>query len=114
MNKSHKQFIGETLSCVETEMGGRPIVFVWRNQKYRIVQILREWHEFDFSPLAPRKNWKTRRHRNYFQVRTDSGSCFELYCERGTRLESTKRWVLLSQIEEIFPKTDCASFSSFL
>lgn len=112
MNQSNKRFIGERLSSVETEMGGRPMGFVWQNRKYRIVQVVREWHDFDFSPLAPRKNWRTRRHRNYFHVRTDSGLCFELYCERGTKLDSAKRWVLLSQLEEISPKTDCPSFSS--
>lgn len=94
-----KQLIAETLSSIKTELGGRPMGFVWRNRKYKVIRILREWHDFDFSPLAPRKNWRTRRHRNHFQVQTDSGACFELYCERGTKLESKKRWVLLYHLQ---------------
>jgi len=87
-------------------MGGRPIRFVWRNQKYQITRILREWHDFDFHPLAPRKNWRTRRHRNYFHVQTESGQCFELYCERGTKRDSAKRWILLFELKPT-PDTSC-------
>lgn len=94
-----KRFIGDTLRNVQTEKGGTPVSFAWNNQKYRVKTLLKQWQDYHFSPLAPRKDWRSRRHRNYFQVETESGECFELYCDRGTKLGAPKHWVLQAALD---------------
>jgi hypothetical protein len=89
-----KLFVGDTLQNVQTEKGGCPVSFTWKNQEYRVKTLLKQWHDFDYSPLAPKRDWRSRRHRNYFQVETDFGECFELYCDRGTKLGAAKHWIL--------------------
>jgi hypothetical protein len=92
--------VGDILLRVRTEMGGRPVSFQWKGRECRVTELLKQWQDFDYSALAPRRNWRTRRHRNYFQVRTETGGCYELYCDRGTKLVSPKHWVLQSVLEE--------------
>ncbi len=94
-----KRFIGESLRSVQTQKGGRPVSFSWNGREFRVVEVLKQWHDFDYSPLAPKRDWRTRRHRNYFQVRTDSGEWFELYCDRGTKLGAAKHWVLHAALD---------------
>ena len=93
------KFLGDTLREVEVEKGGSPLSFCWDGQVYRIEKILKQWHDFDYSPLSPKKNWRSRRHRNYFRVATETGETFELYCDRGTRLGVRKTWVLVRELE---------------
>ena len=94
------RFVGDTLHHVRTEKGGRPVSFEWKGRECQVIEMLKQWQDFDYRALAPRRNWRTRRHRNYFQVRTESGECYELYCDRGTKLVSPKHWVLQSVVEE--------------
>ena len=93
------RFVGETIQKVVTEKGGRPVSFKWKDREYRVAELLKQWQDFDYSALAARRNWRTRRHRNYFQVRTESGGCFELYCDRGTKLNARKHWILMKILE---------------
>jgi poly(3-hydroxybutyrate) depolymerase len=91
-------FLGCVLRRVITEQGGIPVAFDWNGKTYSVQSILKQWHDYDHSPLSPKRDWRSRRHRNYFQVRTESGECFELYCDRGTKLGAMKRWVLRASI----------------
>jgi hypothetical protein len=94
------RFVGDTLHHVRTEKGGRPVSFEWKGRECRVIEMLKQWQDFDYSALAPRRNWRTRRHRNYFQVRTESGECCELYCDRGTKLGVQKHWILQTILEK--------------
>ena len=91
-------FLGHTLQNVEVDRGGVPLSFYFNKQRHRIVGVHKQWHDFDFSPMSPRKNWRSRRHRNYYQVITDTGQYFEIYCDRGTRLGAPKTWVLVREL----------------
>jgi hypothetical protein len=93
-----KRFVCEPLSSVETEKGGVPVSFKWKDREYRVESVLRQWQDYDYSSVAVKKTWRTRRHRNYFHVRTDSGAAFEIYCDRGTKLAAGKQWVLSSEL----------------
>jgi hypothetical protein len=93
-----KRFICEPLKSVETEKGGVPVSFKWKNREYRVDSVLRQWQDYDYSSVALKKTWRTRRHRNYFRVRTDSGATFEIYCDRGTKLAAGKHWVMASEL----------------
>jgi hypothetical protein len=94
-----KRFVGEGLRDVRTEKGGCPVSFFWGGREYRVAEMLSQWHDFDYSRLAPKRDWRSRRHRNYYQIRTESGECFELYCDRGTKLGAPKHWVLAAVME---------------
>jgi hypothetical protein len=94
------RFVNGTLHQVITEKGGLPVSFKWKGREYRVVEWLKQWQDFDYSALAPRRDWRTRRHRNYFHVRTGSGECFELYCDRGTKLGAKKQWILQTILEK--------------
>ena len=72
--------------------------FDWDGEMFIVEKILKQWHDFDYNPISPKKNWRSRRHRNYFKVLTRSGRCFELYCDRGTKLDSIRHWVLSREI----------------
>ncbi len=93
-----KRFICEPLGSVETEKGGVPVSFKWKSREFRVNSVLRQWQDYDFSPLVHKKTWRTRRHRNYFRVRTDSGADFEMYCDRGTKLDDKKHWVMAAEL----------------
>lgn len=84
---------------IEVECEGepaRPIAFKFRDETFRIRRILRVWQDWGFPGGAPRKKtWRLRRHRNYFQVETDTGRVFEIYLDRkGPTLE----WILYREL----------------
>ncbi|MEW5702774.1 MAG: DUF6504 family protein [Candidatus Zixiibacteriota bacterium] len=77
------QFIGEK---IEVETGGRaiePVSMSWRGARYHITEIVTTWHDWGFPSGAKQRDWRTRRHRNYFRVRTDAGDIFEIYLDRS-------------------------------
>jgi hypothetical protein len=72
--------------------------FEWEGQVMVVEAVLKRWQDFDYRPLSPKKNWRSRRHRNCFHVQTRSGRSFELYCDRGTKLGSKKVWVISREL----------------
>jgi hypothetical protein len=74
----------------------RPVSFTWRDEQFRIATILRSWHDHGFPAGAPRrKNWRMRRHRNYYEVLTEGGRRFEIYLDRkGPALT----WILYREL----------------
>lgn len=75
----------------------RPVSFRWRDEEFRIESILRSRQDWGFPPGSPRrKEWRLRRHRNYFKVRTGNGRIFEIYMDRK-RPETV--WVLYRELE---------------
>ena len=84
---------------IEVECEGEPsspVSFMWRGEEFRIEEILRSWHDWGFPAGAPRrKNWRLRRHRNYFKVRAEGGRIFEIYMDRKTPQHT---WVLYREI----------------
>jgi hypothetical protein len=76
----------------------KPISFKWRNEEFRIEKIQKSWQDWGFPAGAPRKkNWRLRRHRNYFRVRTDGGRIFEIYMDRKTPRPA---WVLYRELDK--------------
>ena len=85
---------------IEVECEGepsRPVSFRWNDEEFAIEQILRTWQDWGFPRGSPRrKNWRLRRHRNYFRVRTAGDRVFEIYMDRKTP-EPT--WVLYRELK---------------
>lgn len=76
------RFIGEKID-VETEgTVKQPVALVWRGQRHGVTEVIAAWFDWGFSPAATQKNWRTRRHRNYFRVKLDNGDTCEIYLDR--------------------------------
>jgi len=75
----------------------RPVSFKWRNEEFRIEEILKSRQDWGFPAGAPKKKtWILRRHRNYYKVRTECGRVFEIYMDRKTPQHT---WVLYRELE---------------
>ena len=75
---------------------GCPDVFIWQGERYEIVEILREWHDYrrrgrmarNMQPAhaavaKKRGSWGVG--RDYYRVRTRKDRIFELYFDRAPK-----------------------------
>ncbi len=92
------RFLSQKIQRVDFDSGKNLVSFKLGSRLYRVVKILKQWQDYDYSPLAPKRDWRSRHHRNYYRIIVDTGQCFELYCDRGTSLKSPKSWVLIREI----------------
>lgn len=92
------RFIGKKLNQVHIDSDKHLVSFKAGSSSFKVKKILRQWQDYDYGPLAPKRDWRSRRHRNYYRILTETGQCFELYCDRGTRLETPKEWILVREI----------------
>ncbi len=92
-----RRFRSEEIRMLETAAGGAPIRFLHDGREQRVAEILSQWQDYGFSPAALKRNWRNRRHRNYYEVRTEDGAHFLLYFDRGVKPESPRRWILLEE-----------------
>jgi len=95
---------------------GVPDGFTWRGREYRIVQLLREWHDYRkrgktaafytkergaywVKASERRGSWGVG--RDYYRVRTDTGEVFDIYYDRSPRRQQRKGfWVLWRRVED--------------
>lgn len=76
----------------------KPLSFKWRDEEFRIKKIQRNWQDWGFPAGAPRKkNWRLRRHRNYFKVLTEDERIFEIYMDRKGPVPT---WVLYRETKD--------------
>ena len=84
---------------IEVESEGvprRPVAFKWRGGLHQIDEIIDSWQDWGFGPTAPStKEFRFRRHRNRYQVRTTSGEVFEIYLDRSP---PKPVWILLKKL----------------
>ena len=93
MRESH-EFVGEEIAVREGDGVKGPVRFEWRGRAYQMHEILSAWQDHGQPVTLRRPNWRTRRHRNYFDVRTESGERFRIYLDRGTKKSARWRWVM--------------------
>jgi hypothetical protein len=86
------EFLGRGIEVVTEGDPRVPVGFRLGSRDHRIAEILEAWQDHGFGRVAPlRKNWRLRRHRNYYRVRTDEGEVFEIYYDRGIGLRHPER-----------------------
>lgn len=93
---------------IDVELEGtvrRPKALVWRGARMVVAEVLHAWSDWGFSVAATQRNWRTRRHRNYFRIRTDSGRIFEIYLDRGTK-PGREAWFLFQELDAPTPEGD--------
>jgi hypothetical protein len=83
------RFIDEEIEVHFAQEPGPPTSFVWRGQEYRVVEVESVYRRLDFK-----RPWWRRRHRDYYQVKTDTGQVFEIYFHRGP---GKRYWVLYKE-----------------
>lgn len=95
------QFFGRQINVTTRGEVKVPVSFQLDDREYTIADILESWHDYGFGKSSTgRKRWWQRHHRTYFRVKTAEGEVFEIYFDRGTKLEQVKRgmWFLSRQI----------------
>jgi len=79
------RFIDDRIDVVMEGTVRQPKSFVWQGRNFQVVEILHAWSDWGFSLAATRRNWRTRKHRNYYRIRTEDERIFEIYLDRGTK-----------------------------
>jgi hypothetical protein len=92
------RFIDEEIQVTVKGEMPVPTEFTWRDDRYPIARILHQWPDWGFAAGSSQRNWRTRRHRNYFRVETDNGSLWELYLDRNTP-DGRTHWYLYQQLD---------------
>jgi hypothetical protein len=92
------RFIDEEIVVKVTGEMPVPTEFTWRADKHDIVRIVFQWPDWGFAAGSSQRNWRTRRHRNYYRVETTDGDLWEIYLDRNTPDGST-RWFLYQQLD---------------
>jgi hypothetical protein len=95
-----QEFVGEKIEVREGSGVEGPLRFTWRGRAYETAEVERAWHDRGQPPGVLRGNWRTRRHRNYFEVRTTGGERFRIYLDRGVKKEARRVWVLERRLGE--------------
>ncbi|MBI4285130.1 MAG: hypothetical protein HY670_04410 [Chloroflexi bacterium] len=95
------KFFGREIEVTVSGEVKVPVSFRIDQRQYEIAEIIAAWpdHEFGRAPLR-RKRWWQRHHRNYYRVKATSDEVFEIYHDRGTRLEQARKgkWYLHRQV----------------
>ncbi len=118
-------FIGEAITVEFDEpplwekKPGCPNRFIWRDEIYRVAEMVSEWADYtrrgraarnmiwlgQIKPqhaavAATRGSWGVGRY--YFQVRTTTGRFFELYYDRAPKGSDERKgaWFLVSELED--------------
>jgi hypothetical protein len=92
------QFVGEKIAVVMEGDIREPVSFSWRKTEYRITEVILNWFDWGFPAGSTQRDWRTRRHRNYFRVRTESTELFEIYLDRATPTGSSE-WYLFQKLD---------------
>lgn len=95
------QFFGQQIDVTTSGDVKVPVAFHLGDHDYVIADIVEAWQDYGFgkNPLC-RKRWRQRHHRNYYRIKTTEGEIFEIYYDRGTKLEHarSKKWFLYRQL----------------
>lgn len=83
------EFFGREIQVITSGEVKIPVSFHLADREYVISEIVREWQDHGFgNSVARRKNkWWQRHHRNYYLVKTTDGELFEIYYDRGIKLD---------------------------
>lgn len=90
--QSADEFIDKPLEVEYDSTSLAPKAFRWRGKRFAVAKVLefrQDWSTPAYAPHA--RGWRSRRHRNYYTVRTADGQVFELYLDHGSGRRS---WVL--------------------
>ena len=99
ISSNEHTFLSEEITMLETSEGGHPVLFRWRDVEHKVTEITRQWQDWGFSTTTHKKDFKSRRHRNYYEIRTDQNFHGLLYFDRGVKPSNPRIWVIFEQYE---------------
>ncbi len=99
-HESPYEFLGEEIDVSEGDGVAGPVRFTLRGETYETAELERAWQDHGQPSTPKRPNWRTRRHRNYFDLRTTSGDRFRIYLDRGVKKSARWTWVVERRIVE--------------
>jgi hypothetical protein len=70
--------------------------FTWRGQEYQIRTILTSWRKWRTPETVSHKTWRTRRHQNFYHIRTQTGETFEIFLDRTNK--ANPEWFLRKRL----------------
>lgn len=94
MSESHDRFVSESIQVHEGDGVSGPSTFTWRGHRLTVRRVVSRLHDYGSPATAAKPDWRTRRHRNVFDVELDDGRRARIYLERGTKLRDRRTWVL--------------------
>jgi hypothetical protein len=94
------RFVGEKIDVVTGGEVKQPVALTWRKQDYAVAEVISSWFDWGFSAATKQKDWRTRRHRNYFRLRMASGEIFEIYLDRPPA-SAEGEWVLYQVLDTL-------------
>lgn len=113
------RFIGEAIdACHDTppvfeKRPGCPDAFIWRGQRYKITQVISEWHDYRrrgrmarnmrpaHAAVAERRgSWGVG--EDYYRVRTEDGKIFDIYFDRSPKDVNHRKgeWFLFRELSQ--------------
>lgn len=91
------EFIGQPVEVFFAAKPGPPRAFTWEGRTLAVVEVLEHWQDYGFGSTHPAaRNWRTRRHRNYYRLRAEDGHIYDLYLDRGAK---RPRWYLYRRVK---------------
>lgn len=94
------RFVGERIEVATAGEVKQPVSLTWRKTEYTVAEVIASWFDWGFSTATKQKDWRTRRHRNYFRLRMHSGEIFEIYLDRPPA-SAEGEWVLYQILEGV-------------
>jgi hypothetical protein len=91
-------FISEPIEVTIDKELKTPIEFYWRGQTFKISEIIIAWQDWKFAGGVTKPDWRQRRHRNYYQIRCDDQTTYEIYLDRG--MSGEPKWFLYRIIDD--------------
>ena len=76
------RFIAEKIQVETAGEVKQPVALTWRGTDYTVTEVIASWFDWGFSAASKQKDWRTRRHRNYFRLRMNTNEVFEIYLDR--------------------------------
>lgn len=90
-----EEFVGKAIKVIYDFEHLQPTSFIWENKEYKIAEIIDSYQDFGFSAAAPKKkNWRIRKHRNYWIVKTSGRVKFKIYLDRAS---GQRNWFIFSK-----------------
>lgn len=90
-------FISELIEVDKNPTNNEPEAFYWKKCRKKIVKIVSVWQDWGFAAGTAKRNWRARRHRNYYRVECDDDKTYEIYLDRQTAEKPT--WYIYRIIE---------------
>ncbi|MCD6161179.1 MAG: hypothetical protein J7K40_02055 [candidate division Zixibacteria bacterium] len=91
-------FISKPIEVEKNPDNNLPEAFYWKGNRKKITTIVSAWQDWNYPAGAVKRNWRARRHRNYYRVECDDNKIYEIYLDRQTVDKPT--WYLYRIIKE--------------